>query len=224
MKEPCQVAADNSGAQRWYERCNCGFARCQMPDDSFSEGGHFRARDLWLTPNLVSLLRVPLALIFPWVSREPPRALAVLIAAAVTDVLDGFLARRLQRSTALGAVLDGVLDKLFAAVVAGVLLWQRQVSPSEAALLFVRELMELPLVVWWAIDPGQRSRRLRRREANWLGKLATVIQFCSLAAILGASSLRTVLIAVTGSCGALAAAVYWSRELEASRPRVQRDG
>lgn len=195
-----------------------------MRDDSFSQDGRYRARDLWLAPNLVSLLRVPLALVFPWVSREPRWALTVLITAAVTDLVDGFLARRLERCTALGAVLDGAMDKLFAAVVAGVLLWQGQLSLSEAGLLFVRELMELPLVLWWALDPVRRSGKLNRPEANWLGKVATVIQFCSLAAIFGSSSLRTVLIAITGSCGALAAAVYWSRELQASARRVQHDG
>lgn len=195
-----------------------------MRNESFAGDGRYRVRDLWLAPNLVSLLRVPIALAFPWVSHEPRKALALLISAAATDVVDGFLARRLRLETALGAVLDGAVDKLFAAVVAGVLLWQRQLSPSEAGLLFVRELMELPLVLWWALDPAQRSSKLRRPEANWLGKVATGVQFSSLAAILSSSSLRTELIAITGSCGALAAACYWSRELEASARRAQRDG
>jgi phosphatidylglycerophosphate synthase len=55
-------------------------------------------------------------------------------------MLDGYFARRLNQATPTGAVVDGVLDKLFAAVVVGALLAQGQRSAFAALLLATREL------------------------------------------------------------------------------------
>jgi cardiolipin synthase (CMP-forming) len=188
-----------------------------MQAQSSEADGRYRWRDCWALPNLVSFLRLPLALAFLWASRQPRLALGILLAAAATDVVDGYLARRLGRATAVGAVVDGALDKLFAAAVAGSLLWRHQLAFVEACLLFARELVELPLVFWWGVDRAQRRERATKPGANWLGKLATVIQFFSLAAVLNGSPLRTPLSVVTAGCGAAAAALYWTREIRAGR-------
>jgi phosphatidylglycerophosphate synthase len=182
-----------------------------MDIESPSNDGRFHARDCLLLPNLISLLRLP------WVSRQQELALAVLLAAAATDVADGFFARRLGQATATGAVIDGILDKLFAGIIVGTLLWQQRVSLLEASLLATRELGELPLVLWWSLDRSQRRVRSEAPRANWLGKLATVIQFISVVAILRGSALQTTLIALTAAAGAAAAAVYWTRELRGAR-------
>ena len=77
----------------------------------------YRAADLGRAPNLLSLARIPLALLFPFASRSVPAALLVLGLAGLTDVLDGWLARRLGAETAIGAVIDPVADKIFALTV-----------------------------------------------------------------------------------------------------------
>ena len=61
--------------------------------------------------NLVSLARLPLALVFAVYTGAGTR-LAVLVAAAGTDLLDGALARRLGPSR-LGAWMDPIADKVF---------------------------------------------------------------------------------------------------------------
>jgi cardiolipin synthase len=65
-------------------------------------------------PNFLTLIRI-LAIPFFLVllaSHLYPDALAVFILGGVTDALDGFMARRMNQKTALGALLDPVADKL----------------------------------------------------------------------------------------------------------------
>jgi hypothetical protein len=52
-----------------------------------------------------------------------------------------------------------MLDKLFAGLILGTLLWHQRVSLAGACLLGLRELEELPLVLWWSLDRSQRRAR-----------------------------------------------------------------
>lgn len=178
--------------------------------------GGYRARDLLLAPNLVSLLRLPLAAAFVAAFHHTALALAILALAGLTDVVDGYLARRLGRVTATGAVLDGLLDKLFAAIVIGTLMFHERLSWVQACLLGTRELGELPLVIWWSIRRAQRRARAEDPRANALGKLATVIQFGSVVVILSGTGPVLPWLAATSICGAVAALAYWRRELAVS--------
>ncbi len=183
--------------------------------------GHYRARDLLLVPSLLSYLRVPLAVAFVMLLQRPWLALGMLLLAGVTDVLDGYFARRLNQATPTGAVVDGVLDKLFAAVVVGALVVQGQLSGGAALLLATRELGELPLVVWWAVHDDQRRSRAEDPRANWLGKAATVFQFLAIAALLLGGTTQWLWLALTAATGGTAAIVYWRRELRSGERRPQ---
>lgn len=84
-------------------------------------------------PNTLTLVRIALIPIFVIVFYLPIKwshmATAVIFAlAALTDWLDGYLARRLGQTSALGAFLDPVADKLMVAVVL-VFLLQQNPSP-----------------------------------------------------------------------------------------------
>jgi cardiolipin synthase len=63
----------------------------------------------WLTVLRILLVPVFVALL---VYRRPGAALVVFAAAALTDLLDGYVARRQQRQSRLGAFLDPLADKL----------------------------------------------------------------------------------------------------------------
>jgi len=70
--------------------------------------------DAWTVPNVLSYLRL-LALpvfVFLHLGGRPGWALLLFLAAALTDALDGFLARLLDQQTKLGAFLDPLADKL----------------------------------------------------------------------------------------------------------------
>src|ERR1700679_441485 len=80
---------------------------------------------IWNLPNMLTWLRIlaiPLVvLLFLFGPRNHwslayPIAGLVFAAAAITDSLDGYLARRLGQTTRLGAFLDPVADKLVVAV------------------------------------------------------------------------------------------------------------
>ena len=98
-------------------------------------------------PNLLTLLRILLIPVFvvcfylplSW-GREA--AMVVFVLAAITDWLDGYLARRMQLVSALGAFLDPVADKLMVAT-ALVLLVQADPDISmavAAAVIIGREI------------------------------------------------------------------------------------
>jgi cardiolipin synthase len=70
---------------------------------------------IWTVPNVLSMLRlllVPVFLILVIAGAYVP-ALIVLVAASVTDLLDGFLARRFNQVTRLGQLLDPAADRLY---------------------------------------------------------------------------------------------------------------
>lgn len=174
--------------------------------------GRYRARDLVNVPTLVSWLRLPLAAAFPFVRESVGGSLVVLGLAAGTDVVDGFIARRFDLATPTGAVIDGVTDKVFAAAVLGTLVAAGILRPTDLLLLGSRELGELPLLVWLAVSPAARRRKVEER-ANALGKAATTLQFATIVATIMGSEAQKPMLFVTAAVGAAAAASYWRRAL-----------
>jgi len=118
----------------------------------------------WVKPNHLTFLRLGLSL-FMLVLEFGGGDLGLIIlcglAAGFSDLLDGALARRRGLTTALGAFLDPVGDKLFALVMA-VILWHRSLVAAWLLLsLLVTEVhtVLVPLLVM--------ARRLARRRPLW---------------------------------------------------------
>jgi cardiolipin synthase len=121
-------------------------------------------------PNLLSIVRLALVPVFLWLvlaKRQDELALLVLVVSGITDYLDGKLARRLNQTSTLGAILDPVADRLFIlAVVVG--LWQRDIIPVWLAIV-------LPLrdVFLFGLVPFLRTRGFSSLPVHFLGKAAT---------------------------------------------------
>jgi cardiolipin synthase len=175
--------------------------------------GRYRARDLLLVPGILSLLRIPLAASFPFVIGEPIAAFAVLGAAGLTDVLDGWYARRFGQVTATGCAIDPLTDKLFVITVATTLVLTGQLSLGAVVLLSTREIGELPLVLWVALNDRARGARAEQPAANIPGKVATVLQFAAVSVALLDAPYEPVWIAASAAAGVLAAYLYWKRAL-----------
>jgi cardiolipin synthase len=126
----------------------------------------------WIVPNSLSILRIGLALGFPWVERGW-RA-GVVVAAALSDLFDGKLSRALHGTSTLGQILDPVADKLFVGVVLATLVVGRDLTLWEFPLLAFRDLAVLAGSVWSALRRGWGS--LRQMPPSLLGKLATAGQ------------------------------------------------
>lgn len=178
----------------------------------------FSIRELALPPNLLSLARLPLAALFPLVGDRPAPALAVLFAAGLTDVLDGWIARRSGRVTATGAVVDPVADKVFALAVVGTLIARDQLPLWGIPALLAREILEVPLALWTAFSRRFYGARLEGASANVPGKLATVVQFAAVLSAIALPAILTATLAAAAVTGAGAGVSYWARQLR--RPRA----
>lgn len=76
-------------------------------------------RNVWLTvPNIITLLRLLAIIPFVWLVTQARyrAALVLFIAAALTDTLDGEIARRFGQASKIGRLLDPLADKLFTGV------------------------------------------------------------------------------------------------------------
>ncbi len=133
-------------------------------------------------PNSLTLLRIALIpvfvgsfyLSFDWANEV---ACVIFIIAAITDWLDGYLARKLDQTSNLGAFLDPVADKLMVAVVL-VLLVEKYPSiwlSLPAAVIIGREITVSALREWMA-ELGARSKV----AVSIYGKIKTVAQMIAL--------------------------------------------
>jgi CDP-diacylglycerol--glycerol-3-phosphate 3-phosphatidyltransferase len=169
-------------------------------------------------PSLITLLRLPLAIAFLWASREPAWAITILLLAGLTDILDGWAARRLHLETEFGRILDPIMDKAFVLTVVATLVVNGSLGALEALLLATRDIGEIPVVVR-AFLFGEASVHARRGP-NAAGKAATLLQFTALVWILLQIPHAAILVLVAGACGLVAAISYWMRERQLGRDRV----
>jgi len=106
-------------------------------------------------------------------------ATALFTAAAITDWLDGYLARRLNQQSAFGAFLDPVADKLMVAVALMMLVELDRVSALIAAIIVGREIAISALREWMA-----KVGEAKSVAVNFLGKLKTTIQMIAIPMLL----------------------------------------
>lgn len=143
-----------------------------QPEERAADGGvrGIFADRILTVPNVLSVLRllgVPLFLWLLLIERADGWAFALLVVSGVTDFLDGKLARLLEQSSRLGALLDPFVDRLYlvttlaAFVIRGLMPWW------VAVILVGRDL------VLTATLSVYKRRDLPPPEVIYLGKAAT---------------------------------------------------
>ncbi len=135
----------------------------------------------WLTLLRIALIPVFVAAFYLPVSWAHLATTVVFIAAAVTDWLDGYLARRWDQTSSFGAFLDPVADKLMVAV-ALVLLVQADGTAwmaIAAAIIIGREIAISALREWMA-ELGERAQV----AVSSIGKYKTTAQMIALILLL----------------------------------------
>ena len=140
-------------------------------------------------PNLITWLRIVLIplivgiyyLPVDWLSPEAQNAAAtaVFIFAAVTDWLDGYLARLLNQTSAFGAFLDPVADKLMVTGALIVLLQLGRVEAVVALIIIGREIAISALREWMATIGQSKSVAVA-----FVGKVKTVGQMVAIPLLL----------------------------------------
>ncbi len=137
---------------------------------------------MWNLPNLLTFSRILMIPVFVGayylpVSWNHQAAAVIFLLAALTDWLDGYLARRMELVSPLGAFLDPVADKL---IVATALVLVVADNPMvwltvSAAVIIGREITISALREWMA-ELGRRGVV----AVSWVGKFKTAAQMTAI--------------------------------------------
>ena len=156
-------------------------------------------------PMILTLLRIaliPVLVIFFYLpfTWTHVACVVIFVSAAVTDWLDGYIARKMGLLTSFGAFLDPVADKLMVAT-ALVLLVQKPpelfchpvVCTLAAAVIIGREIAISALREWMS-EIGERARV----AVSWMGKLKTIFQMTAISFLLYKEDIWRLPIALLG--------------------------
>ncbi len=124
-------------------------------------------------PLFVAVLYVP----EDWIAEKTRNVISmwIFIGAAVTDWLDGYLARRWNQTTSFGAFLDPVADKLMVAAALIVLAEFNRIYAIVALIIIGREITISALREWMAQIGQSKSVAV-----NMAGKMKTVAQLIAI--------------------------------------------
>ena len=141
-------------------------------------------------PNLITLSRICLIPIFiglfylqpnyldgeplSWINNS---IIAIYIVISATDFIDGFLARRLNQETALGAFLDPVADKLMVCTALILLIdyYHTWYITIPSIIIISREILVSALREWMS-EVGKRANV----AVSWIGKSKTFVQMIAI--------------------------------------------
>ena len=140
-------------------------------------------------PNVLTWLRIVMIPLFVgvfyfeqgWVSYANQNLVATIIftAAAITDWLDGWLARKLNQTSAFGAFLDPVADKLMVAAALIILVQLGRLDALIALVIIGREIAISALREWMASIGQAKSVAV-----SMVGKIKTVAQMVAIPMLL----------------------------------------
>ena len=156
-------------------------------------------------PLLVGVYYVP----HDWIADHDKNlaAMAIFSFAAITDWLDGYLARTLDQTSPFGAFLDPVADKLMVATALIMLVWIGHLEGFIAVIIIGREIAISALREWMA-----RIGKSKSVAVSFLGKVKTVSQMAAIIMLLYNDEFLTLSMHAIGTILIYVAAVLtlWS--------------
>jgi CDP-diacylglycerol---glycerol-3-phosphate 3-phosphatidyltransferase len=131
-------------------------------------------------PNSITFSRIILVIPLIYLLYQPQIsyqwiAFVIFIVAAITDWLDGYLARKLNQITELGKFLDPLTDKILVIAPFLVLIERQQIPAWAVLIIIVREIV----IAGWRVNP-QLAKQENISGANIWGKLKTVMQIIAI--------------------------------------------
>ncbi len=134
----------------------------------------FSRKQIFTIPNILSCLRLAMIPLIIWlycVKDSPGWTLLVIFLSGVTDVVDGFIARKFNLVTDFGKALDPIADKLTQIAVLFCLITRFHLMGLPLILMFIKEAVAfiLRLIVF------RRTQEVH--SAEWHGKLTTVLLY-----------------------------------------------
>jgi cardiolipin synthase len=165
-------------------------------------------------PNLLTwarILLIPLVVGVYYLPLTPAEqnfiATAAFLVAAITDWIDGWLARKLNQTSAFGAFLDPVADKLMVAAALVMLVELNRVDAMLAFIIIGREIAISALREWMANIGAGKSVAV-----SLIGKLKTIAQMTAIPMLLWHTPIGPVDVHLVGTWSLWIAAVLtlWS--------------
>ena len=156
-----------------------------------------KSKRVFTIPNLLSCLRLLMIPLFMWLylaKQKYAETAAVLLLSGLTDVVDGFIARKFDMVSDLGKALDPVADKLTEFCMLLCLLSRFPVLRTIAALMLVKEL------ACGATSLAAIKKTGKVLSAEWHGKVCTVLLYLTIV-------LHVLWIAIPGKISASLAGV-----------------
>ena len=130
-----------------------------------------------LIPLIIGVFYVPDTVLSPFMQNV--WATIIFVVAALTDAFDGFIARRYNMESAIGAFLDTSADKLMVCAALIVLLDFNRVDMLVALIIIGREITVTALREWMA-----KVGAAARVKVNWFGKIKAIAQMVAIPMLL----------------------------------------
>ena len=131
-------------------------------------------------PNIVSLSRVILAAAFV-MNRSGNARIVIVLAAALTDMLDGWLARRAGLASRFGALVDPFADRVFVLVAVSTFVYEGTLSTAEYFVMISRDLMT---AIGFLVARSVSWLRPVEFRARLSGKVVTTLQMAAFVVLL----------------------------------------
>lgn len=147
-------------------------------------------------PNILTIARIVLIPVFLLIAYFPPALgvnghdggftrhfilTSIFVLAAITDWLDGYLARKLNQSSAFGRFLDPVADKLMVAAALVVLVqWKPTIAMAFAAIVIISREITVSALREWMAELGARTNV----AVSTVGKYKTAFQMIAISVFL----------------------------------------
>jgi len=181
---------------------------------------------LWITcvPSVLSSLRVVLAVGFVFLKRESPWRPVVVLVAATSDLVDGYLARRFGVTSWQGGLLDAIADKLFTLIVLVAFVFDDELAYWQVLLLLLRDIT-VALAAGYIALIGEWPA-FKKMSSRIFGKATTTAMFVFIMAMLFLEEyplLKPVIITTTATFSVLASADYAMLFVRGLKDRSRRE-
>ena len=163
-----------------------------------------RLPQLLTLPNLITLARLPLAVLFVFANSTTERVV-ILGMASASDFIDGWVARHFRRSTRSGALLDPIADKTFVLAALTAFVPSGALSTPAYFVILSRDFATaIGFLVAWRL-PGLDPRDFKARMP---GKIVTVLQLAAILALTVEPRAMRWLVPIIGAASAISIIDY----------------